>query len=64
MSSTFTGQGFAILSAVFAAMTAILGKLGVALVMLAGWLVPGEPFTLKAAAGCSLIVLGSLILLL
>jgi transporter family protein len=39
-------------------------KLSVALVMLAGWLVLGEPFTLKAAAGGSLIVLGSLILLL
>ena len=30
MSTTFTWQGFAILSAIFAALTAILGKLGVA----------------------------------
>ncbi|MGK5080251.1 EamA family transporter [Janthinobacterium sp. HLX7-2] len=142
MSTSLTWQGFAILSAVFAAMTAILGKLGVAqmnsnmatlirtgvillvtaaiislraewqrpggsswvgwtcliasgvttglswlcyfralqlgpvsrvapidklsvaLVMLAGWLVLGEPFTWKAALGGGFVVLGSLILLL
>lgn len=39
-------------------------KLSVALVILAGWLVLGEPFTLKGALGGGLIVAGSLVLLL
>lgn len=45
-------------------MVAPIDKMSVALVMLAGWLVLGEPFTLKGALGGGCIVVGTLILLL
>lgn len=44
-------------------MVAPIDKLSVALVMLAGWLLLGEPVTLKALVGGGLIVLGTLTLL-
>ncbi|HAT30861.1 MAG TPA: hypothetical protein DCW29_08440 [Janthinobacterium sp.] len=44
-------------------MVAPIDKLSVALVMLVGWTVLGEPFTLKGAVGGAFVVLGSLILL-
>ena len=44
-------------------MVAPVDKLSVALVIVSGWLLLGEPFTLKAAIGGALIVAGSLILL-
>ena len=44
-------------------MVAPIDKLSVALVMAAGWLLLGEPVTLKGVVGGSLVVLGSLVLL-
>ncbi len=44
-------------------MVAPIDKLSVALVMVVGWLVLGEPFTLKGLAGGALIVAGSLLLI-
>ena len=41
-----------------------IDKLSVALVIVCGWLILGEPFTLKAALGGALVVLGSLVLIL
>ncbi|WLI88831.1 EamA family transporter [Massilia sp. R2A-15] len=39
-------------------------KLSVALVIVSGWLILGEPFTLKGAIGGALVVIGSLVLIL
>jgi transporter family protein len=39
-------------------------KLSVALVIASGWLILGEPFTLKGAIGGALVVIGSLVLIL
>jgi transporter family protein len=41
-----------------------IDKLSVALVIVSGWLLLGEPFTLKAAIGGALVVIGSLVLIL
>lgn len=41
-----------------------IDKLSVAIVIVSGWLILGEPFTLKAAVGGSLVVLGTLVLIL
>jgi transporter family protein len=41
-----------------------IDKLSVALVIVSGWLLLGEPFTLKAAIGGALVVVGSLVLIL
>jgi transporter family protein len=41
-----------------------IDKLSVALVIGSGWLLLGEPFTLKAAIGGTLVVIGSLVLIL
>ena len=41
-----------------------IDKLSVALVIVSGWLLLGEPFTLKAAIGGGLVVVGSLVLIL
>ena len=41
-----------------------IDKLSVALVIVSGWLLLGEPFTLKAAVGGALVVIGSLVLIL
>lgn len=41
-----------------------IDKLSVALVIVSGWLLLGEPFTLKGAIGGALVVLGSLVLIL
>jgi transporter family protein len=41
-----------------------IDKLSVALVIASGWLLLGEPFTLKAAIGGALVVVGSLVLIL
>lgn len=41
-----------------------IDKLSVALVIVSGWLLLGEPFTLKAALGGALVVIGSLVLIL
>ncbi|MBC7490475.1 MAG: EamA family transporter [Glaciimonas sp.] len=40
-----------------------IDKLSVALVMIAGWILLGEPITIKGVVGGGLVVLGSLILL-
>lgn len=40
-----------------------IDKLSVALVMIAGWILLGEPMTIKGVVGGGLVVLGSLILL-
>jgi transporter family protein len=45
-------------------LVAPVDKLSVALAILAGWLLLGEPFTLKGALGGALIVAGSLVLIL
>ena len=45
-------------------LVAPIDKLSVALVILAGWTLLGEPVTLKGAIGGAFVVLGSLILLL
>jgi transporter family protein len=41
-----------------------IDKLSVALVIVSGWLLLGEPLTLKAAIGGALVVAGSLVLIL
>lgn len=41
-----------------------IDKLSVALVIVSGWLLLGEPFTLKGAIGGGLVVIGSLVLIL
>ncbi len=41
-----------------------IDKLSVALVIVSGWLLLGEPFTVKAAIGGALVVIGSLVLIL
>jgi transporter family protein len=41
-----------------------IDKLSVALVIVSGWVLLGEPFTLKAAIGGALVVIGSLVLIL
>ena len=41
-----------------------IDKLSVALVIVSGWVLLGEPFTLKAAIGGTLVVIGSLVLIL
>lgn len=41
-----------------------IDKLSVALVIVSGWLLLGEPFTLKGAIGGALVVIGSLVLIL
>lgn len=41
-----------------------IDKLSVALVIVSGWVLLGEPFTLKAAIGGALVVTGSLVLIL
>lgn len=41
-----------------------IDKLSVALVIVSGWLLFGEPFTLKTAIGGALVVIGSLVLIL
>lgn len=41
-----------------------IDKLSVAMVIVSGWLLLGEPFTLKAAIGAALVVLGTLVLIL
>ena len=41
-----------------------IDKLSVALVIVSGWVLLGEPFTLKAAIGGGLVVVGSLVLIL
>jgi transporter family protein len=41
-----------------------LDKLSVAMAMLVGWVVLGEPFSLKEALGGALIVAGALVLVL
>ncbi len=41
-----------------------IDKLSVALVIISGWLLLGEPFTVKAAIGGALVVIGSLVLIL
>lgn len=45
-------------------LVAPIDKLSVALVIVSGWLLLGEPFTLKAAFGGALVVIGSLVLIL
>lgn len=45
-------------------LVAPVDKLSVALVIVSGWLLLGEPFTLKAALGGALVVIGSLVLIL
>jgi transporter family protein len=45
-------------------MVAPIDKLSVALVMVSGWLLLGEPFTLKGAVGGALVVAGALVLIL
>lgn len=45
-------------------MVAPIDKLSVAMVIVAGWLVLGEPFTLKAALGGALVLAGTLVLIL
>jgi transporter family protein len=41
-----------------------IDKLSVALVIVSGWVLLGEPFTPKAAIGGALVVIGSLVLIL
>ena len=41
-----------------------IDKMSVALVIVSGWLILGEPFTLKGAIGGSLVVAGALVLAL
>ena len=41
-----------------------IDKMSVALVIVSGWLLLGEPFTLKAAIGGALVVAGALVLVL
>jgi transporter family protein len=41
-----------------------IDKLSVALVIVSGWVLLGEPFTLKAGIGGALVVIGSLVLIL
>ena len=41
-----------------------IDKLSVAMVIVSGWLILGEPFTVKAAVGGALVVLGTLVLIL
>jgi transporter family protein len=41
-----------------------IDKLSVALVIVSGWVLLGEPFTLKGALGGALVVIGSLVLIL
>ncbi|MDB5937212.1 MAG: hypothetical protein JWQ01_4556 [Massilia sp.] len=45
-------------------LVAPIDKLSVALVIVSGWLILGEPFTLKGAIGGALVVIGSLVLIL
>ena len=45
-------------------LVAPIDKLSVALVIVSGWLLLGEPFTLKAAIGGALVVAGALVLVL
>jgi transporter family protein len=45
-------------------LVAPVDKLSVALVIVSGWLILGEPFTLKGAIGGALVVIGSLVLIL
>jgi transporter family protein len=45
-------------------LVAPIDKLSVALVIVSGWLLLGEPFTLKGAIGGGLVVIGSLVLIL
>ena len=45
-------------------LVAPIDKMSVALVIVSGWVLLGEPFTLKAATGGALIVIGSLVLIL
>ena len=45
-------------------LVAPIDKLSVALVIVSGWLLLGEPFTLKGAIGGALVVAGALVLVL
>ncbi|MBC7452163.1 MAG: EamA family transporter [Massilia sp.] len=45
-------------------LVAPIDKLSVALVIISGWLLLGEPFTLKGAIGGALVVAGALVLVL
>jgi transporter family protein len=45
-------------------LVAPIDKLSVALAIVGGWVLLGEPFTLKAAIGGALVVIGSLVLIL
>lgn len=44
-------------------MVAPIDKLSVAMVIVSGWLILGEPFTIKAAIGGALVVIGTLVLI-